>query len=63
LARFGHYHGVAISVSPGAANERINARYNLDDLDGFLTQLPQVLQVRVKHEADGSIAVSQLSEP
>jgi transmembrane sensor len=63
LARFAHYHGVAITVSAGAANSRLGTRCNLDDLDGFLTQLPQVIPVRVKHEAGGSIAVSLLSEP
>jgi transmembrane sensor len=63
LARFAHYHGVSIRVSAGAANSGIGGRYNLDDLDGFLTQLPQVISVRVKHEAGGSIAVSLLSEP
>jgi transmembrane sensor len=63
LARFAHYHGVSITATPGAAGAKVGARFNLDDLDGFLTQLPQVLKVRVKHEAGGSIAVSLLSEP
>jgi transmembrane sensor len=63
LARFAHYHGVRITTTAAAAGKRLNARFKLDDLDGFLTQLPQVLAVRVKHEADGSISVSLLSEP
>jgi transmembrane sensor len=63
LARFAHYHGVRITTTSAAAGKRLNARFKLDDLDGFLTQLPQVLAVRVKHEADGSISVSLLGEP
>jgi transmembrane sensor len=63
LARFAHYHGVRITTTAAAAGKRLNARFKLDDLDGFLTQLPQVIPVSVKHEADGSISVSLLGEP
>ncbi|HZZ20628.1 MAG TPA: FecR family protein [Opitutaceae bacterium] len=63
LARFAHYHKVRISTTASAAGQKLGGRFKLDDLEGFLTQLPQVLPVRVKHEADGSIAVSLMSEP
>lgn len=63
LARFAHYHNVRVSITPAAGGKRLNARFNLDDLDGFLTHLPEVLKVRVNHEADGSIAISLLGEP
>jgi len=63
LARFAHYHGVRITTTAAASGKRLGGRFNLDDLDVFLTQLQQVLDVRVKHEADGSIGVSLLSEP
>jgi transmembrane sensor len=63
LARFGHYHSIKITATPGAASQRLGARFNLDDLDGFLLQLERVLKVRVRHVADGTISVSLLSEP
>jgi transmembrane sensor len=63
LARFAHYHGVRITTTAAAAGKRLGGRFNLDDLDVFLTQLQQVLEVRVKHEADGSIGVSLRGEP
>jgi transmembrane sensor len=63
LARFAHYHGLKITTTSGAAIMKVGGLFNLDDLDGFLTQLTQVFKVRVKHGADGSIGVSLPSEP
>ena len=38
-ARFAHYHGWKIGVTPEAANLRFGATYSLDDLNGFFTGL------------------------
>jgi transmembrane sensor len=63
LARVGHYHGVRITATPGAANQRLSAISSLDNLDSFLSALEQGLSVRVKHQADGSILVGLATEP
>jgi transmembrane sensor len=38
-ARFAHYHGWKIGVTPEAANLRFDATYSLDDLNAFFTAL------------------------
>ena len=63
LARFSHYHGIKMTATPAAGVRKVGGRYNLDDLDGFLLPLEPVLKVRVKHENDGSVDVSLLTEP
>ena len=57
LARFARYHGREITVSPDAATLPIGGRFSLDDLDGFLAALPDVLPVKVTRHPDGSIEV------
>ena len=47
LARFGHYHATALAASPAAAGLRLGGRYSLDDLDGFLAALEEILPVQV----------------
>ncbi len=63
LARFGHYHGISITVTPGAEVLRVGGRYSLDDLDGFLAQLEQVKRVHVDRGAAGDVRVRLLTEP
>lgn len=63
LARVGHYHGIRIAATPGAANLRLGAISSLENLDGFLSDLEQGLSVRVKRRADGSIIVGLPTEP
>jgi transmembrane sensor len=63
LARVGHYHGIRITATPGAANKQLGAISSLDNLDSFLSDLEQGLSVRVKRQADGSIIVGLPTEP
>jgi transmembrane sensor len=51
LARFAQYHDSPIAVAPAAAGLRIGGRYSLDDLDGFLAALEEVLPVQVTRPA------------
>jgi transmembrane sensor len=62
IARFARYHGRGISVTPAAGKLTIGGRYNLDDLDSFLSDLQQY-PVRVTHQPNGTIRVSLRSEP
>jgi ferric-dicitrate binding protein FerR (iron transport regulator) len=63
LARVGHYHGIRITATPAAANQKLSAISSLDNLDSFLSDLEQGLSVRVKRQADGSIVVGLPTEP
>jgi transmembrane sensor len=63
LARVGHFHGIRITATAGAANLRLDAISNLDNLDSFLSDLEQGLTVRVKRQPDGSIIVGLPTEP
>ncbi len=54
LARFAHYHGRGITASPGAAQLRIIARFNLDDLDGFFASLADLKPTPVQTTRDAS---------
>jgi transmembrane sensor len=63
LERFGHYHGRKLSASPGAASKNVAARYNLDDLDGFLKDLEDTMGVRADRDPSGNVRVSLRSEP
>lgn len=58
LTRFAHYHGRNLTASDAAARLHVGGVHSLDDLDGFLTSLEQVLpSVRVLHRRDGSVRV------
>ena len=57
LASFGCFHGREIASSPEAANLRIGGRYNLDDLDGFLSALEEILPVQVTRPPNGPVQV------
>jgi transmembrane sensor len=63
LARFARYHGRGITATAAAAEKRVGGRYSLDDLDGFLAALEDVLPVRVTRRLDGTVQVSLRSEP
>lgn len=58
LARFARYHGVGLAATPAAAQLRIGGRFSLDDLDGFLTTLEEVLPVRVSRGLNGTVQVA-----
>lgn len=58
LDRFARYHGIGITASSEAAQQRIGGRYSLDDLDGFFTALEEVVPVRVSQNLNGTIQVN-----
>jgi transmembrane sensor len=64
LARFAHYQGRAIHVTPAAATQLVSGRYSLDDLDGFLSGIEQSLEIgiRTTPETSGALRVSLRSE-
>lgn len=57
LARFARYHGRGITATPEAANLRIGSRYSLDDLDGFLSDVEEILPVKVTRDLNGTVQV------
>jgi transmembrane sensor len=57
LARFAHYHARSIAVTPEAASLTLAGRFSLDDLDGFLAELAQVLPVEVRPGPAGALEV------
>lgn len=63
LGRFARYHGRALGASDAAARQRVGGRYSLDDLDGFLSTLEEILPVRVTTGLDGTIHVGAVGEP
>tara|TARA_R110002094_G_scaffold46938_1_gene58532 strand:+ start:26 stop:400 length:375 start_codon:yes stop_codon:yes gene_type:complete len=58
LNRFARHHGIGISASPEAAQQRIGGRFSLDDLDGFFTALEEVVPVRVSRNLNGTVQVN-----
>ena len=58
LARFARYHGQGITASPEAASLRVGGRFSLDDLNGFLTTLEDILPVRVSRGLNGTVQVA-----
>jgi transmembrane sensor len=63
LARFAHYHGRGIGVTPQAAKLRIGGRFSLDDIEGFFAALEEVLPVRVTRDLSGTVRVGLRCEP
>jgi transmembrane sensor len=63
LAAFARYHGRGLTATDAAAKERVVGRYSLDDLDGFLGQLEDAMPVRVTRNLNGTVRVSERSEP
>ncbi len=62
LDRFARYHGRGFIVSPAASELRIGGRYSLDDVDGFLAALEEVLPVRATRDLSGTVQVTLRSE-
>lgn len=62
LARFARYHGRGFIASPSASDLRVGGRYSLDDADGFLAALEEVLPVKVTRDLSGTVQVSLRSE-
>ncbi len=62
-ARFAHYHGCKINVTPGAATVTVGARYDLNDLEGFFSGIKETYHVEVVREADGTIQVKLPTSP
>ena len=58
-ARFAHYHGCAINVSPSVANELVGGTHRLDDLDGFLAGIALALPVVRQDDASGAIVLNR----
>ncbi len=63
LDRFARYHGRGLTATADAAGLRIGGRFGLDDLDGFLAALEEVLPVRVTHDLSGTVQISLRSTP
>jgi transmembrane sensor len=61
LARFARYHGKSLTASDAAARERVGGTHRLDDLDGFLTAIQDVLPVHVTRGRDGAIRVDAVA--
>jgi transmembrane sensor len=57
LADFSRYHGRAIEVTPEAAQLRVGGRYSLDDLDGFLAALEEILPIQITRSSNGPVQV------
>jgi len=62
LARFARYHGRGITATPEAANLRVGASFSLDDVDGFLSSLEDVLPVHVTRDLNGTVQVGLRQE-
>ena len=56
-ARFAHYHGRAINVSPSVAQELVGGTHRLDDLDGFLAGVALALPVVRQDDPSGTIVL------
>jgi transmembrane sensor len=64
LAQFSRYHGRAVMADDEVAKLAVGGHYRLDDLDGFLSDLPSFLPVRVaRDETTGAIRVSARPAP
>ncbi len=63
LNRFARHHGIGISASPEAAQQRIGGRFSLDDLDGFFTALEEVVPVHVSRNLNGTVQVNLRETP
>lgn len=62
LGRFSRYHGRAIAVAPDVATLTVGGRYNLDNLEGFLTDIQSLLPVHVSvDQSSGAITVAARS--
>jgi transmembrane sensor len=58
LAQFARYHGQPFIAAPEAAELKIGGRFSLDDADGFLKALPDILPVQVNRDPTGGVQVT-----
>lgn len=63
LAQYAHYHGRVITATAGAGKVPVGGVYGLGDLEGFLSYVKQVLNLRVTSGSDGTVRVRLPSEP
>jgi transmembrane sensor len=63
LARFAHYNGIRVTVTPGAERKRSGGIFGIDDPKSFYEDIAQAYNVRVTPEPDGSVRVSSATEP
>ena len=63
LARFAHYNGIRVTVTPGAELKRSGGIFGIDDPKSFYEDIAQAYNVRVTPESDGSVRVSSATEP
>jgi transmembrane sensor len=59
VAQFAHYHGRGISTTSEVAQLQISGRFPLDDLEGFLAGLEEVLPVKVNHGLSGTSRIDR----
>ncbi len=62
VARFARYNGIKITVTPGAARQKIGGSFSIDDPDSFYDDLQTMYKVRVAHETDGSARLSSAAD-
>ena len=63
LASFARFHGRDIATSIEAANLHIGGRYNLDDLEGFLDSLAEILPLQITRSPSGAVQVALRDQP
>ena len=57
MERFAAYHPRPITIAPEVAELRLGGRYSLDDLNGALETIEQVLPVRVERGGGGAVRI------
>lgn len=57
IAQFARYHSRNLTVAPGAAKLLVGGRFSLDDAEGFLGALPDILPVHVTRDTSGAAQV------
>jgi transmembrane sensor len=55
---FAHYNGRVIEVDPEVAHLELGGRYKLEDVDRFLTELPQTVPVKVLRLENGVVRIT-----
>ncbi|HXN34755.1 MAG TPA: FecR domain-containing protein, partial [Opitutaceae bacterium] len=63
LARFAHYNGLKVTVTPGAERKRSGGIFGIDDPKSFYEDIAQAYNVRVTPGSDGGVRVSSATEP
>jgi transmembrane sensor len=59
LAEVGRYRAAAIALAtPDLGQRRLSGVFNVDNPEGFLDALPQILPLRVQRRPDGAVTIS-----